>query len=123
MSADSCSVRQFQFIVGFGDVEFCRFYILALLVEMTLCGGDRRRKVFLIFLEDIPGEDVKKLLLEASIHVETGGLKGAPWRKDMVSAMFVESKIAWAIYFTSVAFFSEGKIDAAVGWFRSVNHI
>ena len=79
MSSDSCSVRQLQFVVGFGwDVEFFRFYVLALLVEMALCVGDGWRKVLLMFLEDTPGEDVKKLLSAVSINVEIGGLKNAP---------------------------------------------
>ena len=40
----------------------------------------------------------------------------------MVSEVVVEGKIAWAIYFTSVAFVAEGKIDAAVDLLRLVNY-
>ena len=61
-------------------------------------------RYLLIFLEDIPGKDVKKLLSTASIYVEIGGPKIAPWRKDMVSAIVVEGKIVWAKYGTYVAF-------------------
>ena len=75
-----------------------------------------------MFSTVIAGKEFSRLSFTALMRVDTGGLKRAAWMNEMVLAMVVEGRTAFAMLKVVGSKSVQNCVLMAVGWLRSVYH-